>query len=131
MLYDQAQESKTSLTSHDVALGIREWLSKADSSRFQHLWEGHDSASAQRNKLILSAIAQLAARNHEVEYDRLAAEICSIVPEQKLVQSLQDLADLGVLEQNQSNYSIKVELFARWLHQHWPLELTLKETLWI
>ena len=128
MLYDQAQGSKTALTSHDVARCINEWLRKADSSRFQHLWEGHDSVSAQRNKLILSAIAELTAKNPDVEYDRLSTEI-GIVSEQKLVQSLQDLADLGVLEQKYSNYSIKVELFARWLRQHWPLKLTLKETL--
>src|SRR6266702_384639 len=93
--------------------------------------EGHNTTSAQRNKLILSAIAQFGVNNHEVEYDRLAGVICSIVPEQDLVRSLADLADLGVLEHNHANYAIKVELFARWLRQHWPLELTLKETQWL
>ncbi len=131
MLYDQAQENKTIITSDAASLSIRDWLGKADASRFQHLWEGHKMMSAQRNKLILSAIAQLAADNREVEYDRLAGVICSIVPEQDLVRLLEDLADLGVLEHNHANYAIKVELFARWLRQHWPLELTLKEASWL
>jgi len=131
MLYDQAQENKTIITSDAASLSIRDWLGKADASRFQHLWEGHNMMSAQRNKLILSAIAQLAAANREVEYFRLAGVLCSIVPEQDLVRSLEDLADLGVLEHNHVNYTIKVELFARWLRQHWPLELTLKEASWL
>lgn len=131
MLYDQAQENKTIITSDAASLSIRDWLGKADASRFQHLWEGHNMTSAQRNKLILSAIAQLAADNREVEYDRLAGVICSIVPEQDLVRSLADLADLGVLEHNHANYAIKVELFARWLRQHWSLELALKEARWL
>ncbi len=131
MLYDQAQEHKTIITSDAASLNTREWLGRADASRFQHLWEGHNTTSAQRNKLILSAIAQFGVNNHEVEYDRLAGVICSIVPEQDLVRSLADLADLGVLEHNHANYAIKVELFARWLRQHWPLELTLKETQWL
>jgi len=131
MLYDQAHENKTIITLDAASLSIREWLSKADASRFQHLWEGHNTTSAQRNKLILSAIAQFVVKNHTVEYDRLAGAICSIVPEQDLIRSLEDLADLGVLEHNQANYAIKVELFAGWLRQHWPLELTLKEARWL
>ena len=131
MLYDQAQENKTIITSDAASLSTREWLGRADASRFQHLWEGHNTATAQRNKLILSAIAQLAANNHEVEYDRLAGVVCSIVAEQDLVRSLEDLADLGVLEHNHANYAIKVELFAHWLRQHWPLGLTLKEASWL
>jgi guanosine-3',5'-bis(diphosphate) 3'-pyrophosphohydrolase len=131
MLYDQAQENKTIITSDAASLSTREWLGRSDASRFQHLWEGHNTATAQRNKLILSAIAQLAANNHEVEYDRLAGVVCSIVAEQDLVRSLEDLADLGVLEHNHANYAIKVELFAHWLRQHWPLGLTLKEASWL
>ena len=131
MLYEQAQENKTIITSDAASLSIRAWLGKADASRFQHLWEGHTTTSAQRNKLILSAIAQFAATNHEVEYDRVAGAVSSIVQEQDLVRSLEDLADLGVLEHNHANYAIKVELFAHWLRQHWPLELTLKEARWL
>lgn len=131
MLYEQAQENKTIITSDAALLSIGTWLGKADASRFQHLWEGHNPTSAQRNKLILSAIAQFAATNHEVEYDRVAGAVSSIVQEQDLVRSLEDLADLGVLEHNHANYAIKVELFARWLRQHWPLELTLKEARWL
>jgi len=131
MLYEQAQENKTIITSGAASQSIREWLSRADASRFQHLWEGHNTTSAQRNKLILSAIAQLAVHDREVEYDRLAGVVSSIVPEQDLVRSLEDLADLGVLEHNHASYAIKVELFAHWLRQHWPLELTLKEASWL
>lgn len=128
MLYERAQENKTSITPHAATKSIREWLDKADNSRFQHLWEGHNATSAQRNKLILSAIAELTSNNHKVEYNRLAGAIYSTVPEQDLIRSLDDLADLGVLEHYRATYAIKVELFARWLRQHWPLELTLKET---
>lgn len=127
-LYDQAQEHKTMVTSHFAYLSIHEWVDKADDSRFQHLWEGHDGTSAQRNKLIVSAIAQLGDNNREVDYAHLARATYSTVSEQDLVQSLVDLTDLGVLKHTSSNYyAIQVELFARWLRHHWPLELTLKE----
>lgn len=119
------------ITYYTASQCIRDWLDKADAGRFQHLWEGHETTHAQRNKLILSAIAQLGAHSREVEYDRLAGAICSTVPEQDLMRSLEDLADLGVLEHHYASYAIKVELFARWLRQHWPLELTLKEARWI
>lgn len=128
---DYAQENKTNITLHVASQGICDWLDKADASRFQHLWEGHDTTTAQRIKLILSAIAQLGTHNHQVEYEYLAKAVGSTVPEQNLVRSLEDLADLGVLEHDHANYSIRVELFARWLRQHWPLELTLKETRWV
>lgn len=131
MLYDYALENETMITFHAASQCIRAWLDKADASRFQHLWEGHDTASAQRNKLILSAIAYLGTHNHHAEYDRLAGAICSTLPEQDLVRSLEDLVGLGVLEHNLASYTIKVELFARWLRQHWPLELALKEARWL
>jgi hypothetical protein len=131
MLYDYAQENKIMITFYAASQIINDWLDKADASRFQHLWEGQDTTSALRNKLILSAIAQLNAHSHQVEYDRLASAVGSTVPEQYLVSSLEDLADLGVLEHHHSNYTIKVELFARWLRQHWPLELALKEARWL
>lgn len=131
MLYDQAQEDKTIITSDAASQSIREWLNKADASRFQHLWEGQDATSAARNKLTLSAIAQLGANSHEVEYDRLVSAVCPTVSEHDLVQTLKDLSELGVLVHNHANYAISVELFARWLRQHWPLELALKEVRWI
>ena len=131
MLYDYAQENKTMITFYAASQSINDWLARADASRFQHLWEGHDTITAQRNKLILSAIAQLGAHSRQVDYDRLAGAICSIVPEQDLLPSLEDLADLGVLEHDHANYAIKVELFARWLRQHRPLELVLKEVRWV
>jgi len=126
-LYEQAQENKTMITYQSASQSIQEWLAKADKSRFQHLWEGYDTTSAQRNKLTLSAIAHLRGKNHEAEYDRVAKAICSAVPEEDLVRSLEDLTNLGVLRNNHLNYAIEVELFERWLRHHWPLELALKE----
>ena len=106
---------------------VQEWLGKADNIRFQHLWEAIDIASTQRNKVILSAIAQLGAAHRDVAFDRLAAVVASLVPEHDLVRALADLADLGVLKQNSLNYAIEVELFACWLRQHCPFELIAKE----
>ena len=131
MLYDQAQENKSIITSQAASQGIREWLGRADASRFQHLWEGQDAASALRNKFTLSAIAQLGANSHEVAYERLVSVVCPTVSEHDLVQILEDLSELGVIVHNHSNYAISVELFARWLRQHWPLEQALKEVRWI
>ncbi len=130
MLYDQVQENRTMITPDVASQSIREWLAKTDPGRFQHLWEGSDAISAQRNKLILSAIAQLAGNKREIAYNQLAAALCSTISEQDLVRSLGDLADLGVLAQKRTYYTIKVELFARWLRQHWPLELARKEIQW-
>ena len=131
MLYDYAQEHRSVLTSDVVSQRIREWLQVADASRFQHFWEGHDITSTQRNKLILSALAQPGNASHVVEYDRLVNAIGATVSEYDLVQSLNDLSELGVLEHYQANYSIKVELFARWLHQHYSLKTALKEAPWL
>jgi hypothetical protein len=126
-LYDYAQESKAVITSDVASQRIHEWIANADASRFQHLWEGHDTTSAQRNKLVVSALAQLGDMAHPVEYDRLASVIGSTVPEQDLVYALSDLSELGVLEHTHTTYAIKVDIFTRWLRKHWPLDLTLKE----
>lgn len=127
-LYEQAYEQKSVLTEEVVEQVVAAWLEKADNSRFQHLWEGYDRASAQRNKLILSALAEFANGEQQcATYEQLAQTLYLTMPERDLVQSLDDLADLGVLERNQASYAITVELFARWLRRHWPLELTRKE----
>ena len=128
-LYDQAQENKIIFTRESTSRFVQEWLIKADTSRFQHLWEASDLASTQRNKIILSAIAQLGVDNHEVEYDHLAALVNSTITEKVLVLMLADLSDLGILKHNRLSYAIEVELFAHWLRQHYPLQLVLKEVL--
>ncbi|MGH2480515.1 MAG: hypothetical protein ACRDHW_12745, partial [Ktedonobacteraceae bacterium] len=77
--------------------------------------------------LILSALAECAGKGRRVTYEQLAKTLGLIVPEHELVRSLDDLADLGILERSQASYAITIELLARWLRQHWPLELTRKE----
>ncbi len=129
-LFEQSQEDKMKITQHFVAQTIQDWILQADDSRFQHYWEGTDAASARRNKLILSAIADLGTNNHGIEYEQLANAICSIVPEQALIQSLIDLTYLGIVKRYHSTYAIEVNLFVRWLRHHWPLELTFKEVRW-
>lgn len=131
MLYDYAQEHRSVITSDVVSQRIREWLAMADTSRFQHFWEGYDTTSTQRNKLILSALAQLGDATHVVEYDRLVKALGATVSEYDLVQSLNDLSALGVLEHHHASYSVKVDLFARWLHQHYSLDMALKEARWL
>ena len=131
MLYDYAQEYRSVITSDIVSQRIREWLTIADASRFQHFWEGYDTTSTQRNKLILSALAQLGDATHVVEYDRLVNAIGASVSEHDLVQTLNDLSELGVLDHHQASYSVKVDLFARWLHQHYSLNIALKEASWL
>jgi len=126
-LYAWAQENNAKITSDVVSQRIRVWLEKADASRFQHLWEGHNLMDAHKNKLVLSAIADLGARSHAVEYQRLASTLIATVPERELILALDNLTDLGVVEHFQTSYTIKIELFARWMRGHWPLELTLKE----
>lgn len=126
-LYEQACEHKKILGDEVVSQNVNAWLENADNSRFQHLWEGYDRASAQRHKLILSALAELAHEERRVSYEVLARTLCLTLSEHDLIQSLDDLADLGILEHSQTCYTITVELFARWLRHHWPLELTHKE----
>jgi GTP diphosphokinase / guanosine-3',5'-bis(diphosphate) 3'-diphosphatase len=126
-LYEQAQENKTNFTREITSNLVQEWIRNADNSRFQHLWETSDTASTKRNKIILSAIAQLGTATHEVEYSRLETLVKSTITEAVLVQTLSDLSDLGILKHNRLSYSIEVELFADWLRQHYPLQLVLKE----
>ncbi len=131
MLYDFAQENRSMLTSDVVSQCIRAWLVIVDASRFKHFWEGHDPTSTQRNKLILSALAHLGDSTHVVEYDQLINAIGATVPEHDLVQLLNDLSELGVLDHHRASYSVKVDLFARWLRQHYPLDMALKEVSWL
>ncbi len=130
-LYEQAQDQGAKITRDFVASCIHNWLEKADNSRFRHFWEGHDEGSAWRNKLILSAIADLRGQNDEVEYENLVVVIGNLVPERELVRTLDDLTNLGVLKHNHSRYTIEVKLFTYWLRQHWPLTLTMKEGGWV
>lgn len=126
-LYTWAQENNSKITSDIVSQHIRIWQEKADASRFQHLWEGHNLSDSQRNKLILSALAELGARFHEVEYRQLANTLTATVPERDLVLALDNLTNLGIVEHHHVSYKIAIKLFARWMNEHWPLELTLKE----
>jgi hypothetical protein len=126
-LYELAQERQFSITNEFAATFVHDWLSKADSSRFQHLWEASTFVASQRNKVVLSAIAQLGCDTCEIEYGQLADLVGKVMSEQNLIQTLEDLTNLGVLKHNSMRYAIAVELFARWLRQRWPLELVLKE----
>ena len=130
-LYEQAQEQRAKITRDFVSTCIHNWLEKADNSRFQHFWEGFDRESARRNKMILSALANLKGQNDEVEYEKLVAVTGNFVAERELVRTLDDLTNLGVLEHVHSRYSIEVKLFTHWLRQHWPLTLTMKEGGWV
>src|SRR5579885_3030758 len=127
MLYDHFQGKKGVITAHIVRQLVFEWIQNADASRFQHLWEGHDSVSAQRNRLILSAIADLDAYHHEIEFSRLGNVLYPVMSEQELALSLGDLTELGVLIHTHAGYTITVDLFTRWLRQHCPLDRLLKE----
>ncbi len=126
-LFEQAQQDKTIITQASASETTYEWLRQADESRFQHLWEGKHGIDSQMNKVILSAIAQLEADNGEVEYDHLYEAVYSLIQERNLVRSLEDLTYMGVIKHNQLKYAIEVDLFARWMRQHWPLKLALKE----
>ena len=130
-LYEQVQEKRVKITRDFVSACIHSWLEKADNSRFQHFWEGNNADSARRNKLILSAIADLREQNDEVEYNNLVEVIGNLVPESELVRTLNDLTSLGVLKHDRSRYSIVVKLFTYWLRQCWPLPLTMKEGGWV
>lgn len=130
-LYDQTQKPRAELTGDYTAQLVKDWLNIADDSRFLHLWEAHDRPSSLRNKLVLCAIAHLGIDDPSVTYEQLWEKVSSIITEPQLMQSLSDLADLGlgVLHHDQLHYSIKVNLFARWLRQHWPYKLVVKECL--
>jgi (p)ppGpp synthase/HD superfamily hydrolase len=127
MFYEQTLEQKVTITADFVAQCVRKWLESADSSRFQHLWEGRTEEHAKNNKAILSAIAEITLQHAQIEYSRLASMLGSRLPERYLVQALGDLSDLGIVEHDHTSYRIPIGLFARWLRQHWPLEITLKE----
>src|SRR5581483_3576796 len=129
-LFEQAQENNLRITQDVVSHCVLEWLAKTDNSRFQHFWEGHDSVSAQRNKLLLSAIAELGTHPDGVDYNRLASKVCPTIPEQALISALDDLTKLGILKRFHSSYAIVVTLFVRWLRRHSPLELALQEARW-
>ena len=129
-LFEQAQEDKMKVTQHFLAQIIQEWILQTDDNRFRHYWEGTDAVSARRNKLILCAIADADSNNHGIEYDRIVSAIGSVVPEKALNESLGDLTQLGILKRNHSTYATEVKLFVRWLRQHWPLDLALREARW-
>lgn len=126
-LYEQAQEEKTVITREFTSQAIDEWLARADEGYFQHLWTGNNTVEEQRNKIILSAIAELLIDTHEVTYDRLCKLVCPFIQERDLIHALEDLVYMGILKQDQLNYTIEVDLFARWLRRHRPLKLALKE----
>ena len=126
-LFDRAQEEKNAITHAYTLEVLDEWLPKMDDSGFYHLWEGNELADTQRNKVILSAIAQLGKDSMEVSYWSLHRALHPFISEQNLIRLLHDLISTGVLKQNDLNYAIEVELFARWLRRYWPLELAIKE----
>ena len=126
-LYEQALEERVTITADLASQCIRRWLERADDGRFQHLWEGKTAREAKNNKAILSAISEFTMQHAQVEYSRLAAALGAALTERELVQALSDLSHLGVLVHDHASYKIKIDLFARWLRRHWPLEITLKE----
>ena len=129
-LYEQAQEQRSKITRDFVSTCIHKWLDQANNSRFQHFWEGFDSDSARKNKLILSSLADIRGQSDEIEYEKLVSSIGHLLSEQELVRTLDDLTNLGVLKHVHTRYTIAVKLFTSWLRQHWPLTLTMKEGGW-
>ena len=127
-LYELMQQNEASITEAFATAAVQEWLSKADSGRFQHLWESNTERASQRNKLILSAIAQLGNTSKRIEYHQIADLVSPLLTERDLVLALESLTQLGVLVHSHMRYTIAVELFALWLRQQWPLELVKKET---
>ncbi len=103
-LYEQVQENRARITTDFVSFHVHEWISQADRSRFQHLWEGDNPDSARRNMLVLSAIAELRGINDEIEYMQLVETLQSIITEQQLIQTLKDLTGLGILKHTYSSY---------------------------
>ena len=67
------------------------------------------------------------AQSQYKRVERLVEVIGDLVLESELVQTLDDLTNLGVLKHVHSRYTIEVKLFTYWLRQHWPLTLTMKE----
>ena len=126
-LHTIMQERDAPVTYEFTSAVVEEWLNKADSGRFQHLWESNTPLATQRNKAILSAIAQLEQNTKEIKYQHIADLVSPVIPEHDLVPGLEDLTQLGVLNHTSMHYAITVELFACWLRQHWPLELVFKE----
>ena len=129
-LYEQAQEQRSKITRDFVSTCIHKWLDQANNSRFQHFWEGFDSDSARKNKLILSSLADIRGQSDEIEYEKLVSSIGHLLSEQELGSTLDDLTNLGVLMHVHTRYTIAVKLFTSWLRQHWPLTLTMKEGGW-
>lgn len=127
LLYEQALEQKVTITADSVSRCVRTWLEMADGSRFQHLWEGRTEEHARNNKAIVSAIADVTLQHAQIDYSHLVSLLGARIPERDLVQALGDLCDLGIVEHDHTRYRIPLGLFARWLRQHWPLEITLKE----
>ncbi len=78
-LYEYVQEHHVTLTREYVATCVQEWVTRADASRFQHLWEASSNGHMQRNKVILSAVAQLSIEQGNVSYDSIAHLTCSIM----------------------------------------------------
>lgn len=130
-LYELMQQKESVFTERSTSAVVQEWVNKADSTRFQHLWESNTILSTQRNKLILSAIAQLGHTSKEIEYHKIAGLVSPLISERDLVLALEGLTQLGVLIHARMHYTIAVELFACWLRQHWPLELVVKEIAYL
>jgi hypothetical protein len=128
-LYEQVQPHHSLITHDVVRESVEAWWNTTDETRFCHFWEGGDQANGQKNKLVLSAIADLKGIKDRVEYERIVEAVRGVIPEHELVGLLEDLHTLGVLTcEHTRYYAIKVRLFAHWLRRHWPLKRTLKES---
>ncbi|GAC1498594.1 MAG: hypothetical protein NVS2B12_04400 [Ktedonobacteraceae bacterium] len=126
-LYECVQERQVVLSKKVVDTSVQDWLATADGSRFQHLWEAKTNERMQRNKFVLSAIAQLSREQDHVPYERLVHSVYHRVAEEGLIETLKDLVELGIVRQSRLNYILEIKLFASWLRQHLPFELLSKE----
>ncbi len=123
-LFNDLQKEQCEMTLQYTHAMLNRWIEESGTIAFLRVLD--DTGNRQRNKLILSAIAELGIENPVVPFDSLSKALGSSMPEQDLVRSLDDLTDMAVLKHDRLQYSIEVELLARWLRQHWPLELLLK-----
>lgn len=125
-LFNELQKEQCEMTLPYTHSMLNRWIKESGNRAFLRVLDDVNADNMQKNKLVLSAIAKLGDENPLVSLDSLSKALGSSMLERDLLHSLDDLTTMAVLKHDYPNYSIEVELLARWLRQHWPLEKMLK-----
>jgi GTP diphosphokinase / guanosine-3',5'-bis(diphosphate) 3'-diphosphatase len=134
LIIEADREERPFIRQTDLRAALTNWMPKQGEQFFNHLWGSslsYDLEQQQRNKLALTAIAELAdgENGRWLTLEQIQQSgITAVLSEKQIWELLHGLAQMDTLEsRDDDQFRIKVALCEQWLRTNYNLSWLLKE----